>query len=78
MFVGASGGAKTVEIARRLNDRGLSTTHGNPFTTRSVRAILANPVYCGDVVFRSAGKTVHDHHEPLVSRELWERVNAGK
>jgi DNA invertase Pin-like site-specific DNA recombinase len=76
MFLEASQGVEPDEIAEWLNDCGLTTVRGNLFTSRSVRAILSNPVYCGDVMFRSAGRTVRDHHEGLVSRELWERANA--
>ena len=68
-----------VQIARKiaewLNDCGLRTVKGNVFTARAIRAILSNPVYCGDVVFHRAGRVVRDHHEALVSRELWETVN---
>lgn len=75
MFLEASQGVEADEIAEWLNDCGLRTVKGNVFTARAVRAILSNPVYCGDVVFHKAGKTVRDHHEALVSRELWETVN---
>ena len=75
MFLEAADGVEASEIAEWLNDCGLHTVRGNPFTPRSVRAILSNSVYCGDVVFHRAGKTIRDHHEGLVSRELWKRVN---
>jgi hypothetical protein len=48
---------------------------GNEFTARAVKAILSNPVYCGDVVFHRAGVRIEDHHEGIVDRELWEMVN---
>ena len=78
MFLEASQGVEPDEIAEWMNECGLRTTHGNPFTARAVKAILANPVYCGDVVFHRAGRLVRDHHEGLVSRELWEMVNGGR
>lgn len=78
MFLEASQGVEADEIAEWMNDCGLKTVKGNVFTPRAVRAILSNPVYCGDVVFHKAGKTVRDHHEALVSRELWETVNGGR
>ena len=62
------------EIASWLNDQGLLTIHGKRQTKQSVKAILASPVYCGDVKSRRAGVTVTDHHTPLVSRALWNRV----
>ena len=75
MFLEASQGVEADEIAEWMNDCGLRTTHGNLFTARAVRAILANPVYCGDVVFHRAGVRVEGHHEGIISRELWEMVN---
>lgn len=78
MFLEASQGVEADEIAEWLNDCGLRTVKGNVFTARAVRAILSNPVYCGDVVFHRAGRVVRDHHEALVSRELWETVNGGR
>ena len=62
------------EIASWLNDQGFFTIHGKRQTKQSVKAILASPVYCGDVKFRRAGVTVTNHHTPLVSRALWNRV----
>lgn len=57
----------------------------------SLRGIIRNPVYCGDLAYgksetifktKKHPKTdpskwiiVHDTHEPLVSREVWERAN---
>lgn len=57
----------------------------------SMRQMLRNPVYCGDLVsgrtesiFKAKKNTktdpdkwiiVRDTHEPLVSREIWERAN---
>ena len=75
MFLEAAGGVEPDEIAEWMNDCGLRTTHGNPFTARAVKAILSNPVYCGDVVFHRAVVRVEGHHDAIVSRELWEMVN---
>lgn len=74
MFTEAAEGVEADEIAEWLNDCGLRTVKGNEITPRAVKAMLANPVYCGDVVFHKAGKWVQDHHEGLVSREIWERA----
>lgn len=74
----ASQGVEADEIAEWLNDCGLRTVKGNEFTPRAVRAILSNPVYCGDVVFHRAGRVVRDHHEGIVDRKLWETVNGGR
>ena len=74
MYTEAAEGVEMKEIASWLNDQGLLTIHGKRQTKQSVKAILASPVYCGDVKFRRAGVTVTDHHTPLVSRVLWNRV----
>jgi len=75
MFLEASQGVEADEIAEWMNDCGLRTVKGNVFTARAVRAILSNPVYCGNVVFHRAGRVVRDHHEGIIDRELWEMVN---
>ena len=78
MFLEASQGVEADEIAEWMNDCGLRTVRGNEFTPRAVRAILANPVYCGDVVFHRAGVRIENHHEGIISRELWEMVNGSR
>lgn len=74
IFEAAASGVSCTELADLLNEAGLLTTRANPFTARAVRSILRNPVYCGDVVFRQARRTIRDHHTAIVDRELWERV----
>ncbi|MDO4326279.1 MAG: recombinase family protein [bacterium] len=39
--------AGMLEIARRLNEMGILTSHGKPFERRSIEYILQNPAYCG-------------------------------
>ena len=67
-------GLSCSNIAEWMNQNRVKTVRGNAFTSRAVRQILQNPFYCGDVVFRKAGKVVRDHHTGLVSREVWEAV----
>lgn len=45
---------------------------GAPLSTATVHGILRNRIYTGD--FEWAGNVYKGIHEPLVSRELWERV----
>lgn len=52
MYKEAAEGAEMEEIANWLNDQGLLTIHGKRQTKQSVKAILASPVYCGDVKSR--------------------------
>ena len=55
-------------IARRLNDHGLTTVRGNAFTSSSVKTILSNPVYCGNIAIECV--RIFNHHTGIVSREL--------
>ena len=45
-----------------------------PLTTSMVHAILSNPYYTGLVIF--GGATYQGRHHPLVSTELWSKVEA--
>ncbi len=73
-FQEAADGVDCAEIAEWMNDCGYKTIQGNQHTARSIRRLLSNPVYCGDVYFRSAGVILRNHHTPLVTRELWYKV----
>ena len=73
-------------VLRGLNERGLTTTCGNPFTHSSASGLLRNPAYAGvlEVGKWSQGKfvrlsdegliVVENAHEPIVSRELFDEV----
>lgn len=80
-------GVGVTEIAKLLNEAGVSSQSGNPWNTTSVRCILKNEVYVGDVIFRKTPsrnvitgevdedwkpKYVRDHHVGIVSRETWD------
>lgn len=76
-----------------LNASGVSSPKGGHWTYSTVRNILSNEKYCGDVVMQKtvtidvfSHRSVRnderldkfylpDHHEAIVSRELWQRVN---
>jgi DNA invertase Pin-like site-specific DNA recombinase len=52
---------------------GLRLPHTKGAVNKStIHGILRNLIYTGDFVW--SGKTYHGIHQPLVSRELWERV----
>jgi site-specific DNA recombinase len=82
----STGTATTPQQATWLNENGFRTrnTHklpdaygnlvGGPklFTAKSVQSILSNPFYAGDVRYK--GQLLPAAHEPLISRELFERV----
>jgi len=67
-----------------LNARGVRTKQwrtrtgkrkgGKPFNRNAVYTLLKNRVYLGEVFY---GESWHDGaHEPIISRELWEQVEA--
>jgi DNA invertase Pin-like site-specific DNA recombinase len=76
-------------IATYLNERSITTRLGNPWTKKTIRDMLTNPKYAGDMVFaRTAAKMrsvpvrtlpgdwicVADSFEPIVSRDIWKRA----
>ena len=83
------GGKSYQEIADELNAFGVKTVMSKPFTYTSIRLILKNEVYKGDLKFQKVpsrnvitgeldevqvDKYVTDHHPAIVSRELWEKA----
>jgi hypothetical protein len=76
---GANGRADR-EIARLLNTRGYRST-GNrgtvPLTKDTVRSILTNRFYAGEIPDGSGG-WMAAAHEPLIPVELWERAQAAR
>lgn len=77
-------------IANELNHEGHRTKKGNTFGTDSVREILSNPLYVGNIRYnrfegwsekRRRGKNskpiiAEGKHEAIVDEVLWERVQA--
>lgn len=66
-------------LARWLNEEmGARTQSGCLFHQLSVKRILTNPIYCGDIAHgRRSGQVtsrVPGNHEPLVTREIFDRV----
>lgn len=74
-------------ITRYLNDAGLKTKAGNAWSTTGVYKILTNPFYKGAYLYnvhsdgraiekRGEGEwiTVEEHHEPIVSDILYDRI----
>lgn len=75
-------------IANQLNHEGYKTKRGNDFSTDSIKQIITNPVYIGKIRFnrfenwnerRRKGKNpepiiVDGEHKPIISKELWEKV----
>lgn len=78
-------------IAEELNGKGVKTTRGLDWAVSSVRNILKNEVYVGDVVFNKTPsknvitgetdkewqpKLVRDHHKGIVDRATWDKAQA--
>ena len=61
-------------IAALLNDRGLATRQGRPWSATAIRDILRNPVYLG--TYRRLGVIVPHAHEPLLERRRFEEIQA--
>jgi hypothetical protein len=73
IFVAYSQGATCVQLAAALNAAGVALRSGRPWTKDSVLMVLHNHAYIG----RAGGRAVPAYdspHEPLVSPELWQRV----
>lgn len=61
-------------VAQKLNDRGLLTRQGHPWTQVAVAGILRNRVYLG--TYSRYGVRIVGSHHPLVERELFNRAEA--
>ncbi|MBU6495351.1 MAG: recombinase family protein [Acidobacteria bacterium] len=73
----ATGNYSTTALREDLIDRGLTTVptpkrHAKAPGLSTIQAMLSNPYYKGDVIFR--GARYQGLHEPLVSAEVWYRV----
>ncbi len=69
----ASGTHSTKDAARKAKNDGLVFRKSKGQLPKStVHRVLRNPIYMGEFVWK--GKTYQGIHRPLVSRELWERV----
>ena len=75
-------------IANHLNEKGAFTRKGNPWSKETIRHLLVNPKYVGDLAYsrtvthmgslavpnlRENWTYVSDGYPQLVSRELWNR-----
>ena len=71
----ASGQESDRSLAAWLNAKGARSAKGRSFSKDTVREILLNSVYCGYVSgLRSKDRSVRGLHDPIVSEELFDRV----
>ena len=69
----AAGGLSLRGLAKKGRREGFCYRRsGNSVPTSTVQRILRNPIYMGE--FEWNGRRYQGHHQPLISRELWERV----
>jgi hypothetical protein len=75
-------------IAKQLNEIGITTKAGNPFSNRMVKYILTNPVYIGKMRWNTSGKATATSmyiptedtiitdggHEPIIDADIFSRV----
>ena len=62
----------TRAVAHTLNDRGLRTRRGKPWSQRSVEVIVTNRQYIGEKHFRDI--SVADAHDPIVDRATFDHA----
>jgi site-specific DNA recombinase len=79
-FNEAAKGVSDGAIAQLLNQRGYRTTGNrgsNPFSKDTVRGILTNRFYLGELPVLDKGKIVRwteGRHQPFISEEIWQRA----
>ena len=77
MFEQSAAGVGVFAIASRLNERGIPTKRGGPWSASTVRRILRNPVYIGKLHTDTRG-TFDGKHAPIISADLFERVQQAR
>jgi site-specific DNA recombinase len=69
----AQGGLSLRDVSKKARESGFSyRKSGKSVPTSTVHKILRNQLYMGE--FEWNGKLYKGNHQPLISRELWERV----
>jgi site-specific DNA recombinase len=63
-------------LRREMHARGLCTKASKPLEMNTLTLILRNPFYMGVIKVRTTGETFLGIHEPLISKALYERVQA--
>lgn len=74
MFSDAQTGKSLQQICDKLTAAGIRARRGGEWTRGSVRAILRNRFYLGELEHQ--GKTIQGNHEPLVSKVQFGKVAA--
>lgn len=85
-------GKGMLSVANELNEKGVPTKKGGRWTPTTVRGMISNEKYTGDVIFQktytdsqfnrhiNCGQkdqyAMTDHHKAIISREVFEAANA--
>jgi len=92
IFAEVLSGKGTQKVANDLNQKGIPSKRGGRWTATTIRGILTNEKYTGDVIFqktysdssfnrhRNYGERdqflCENHHEPIISHEDFDKVRA--
>jgi site-specific DNA recombinase len=68
------GDKRLVDIADFLASKGIKTSGGLPLKKDQIKKMLTNPIYYGH--FRYAGEVYEGKHVPIISKKLFDRVQA--
>jgi site-specific DNA recombinase len=78
IFLMYSEGKGLKAIVNFLNINGFQSKHQKPFSISTIRKILNNPVYIGNIQYfepsLQQNVIVEGHHEPIIPMELWNKV----
>ena len=72
----ATGTFSLPALAAQMHERGLRNWRGGQVTVNGISKILTNPFYVGIMRIIKTGQDFTGMHAPLVSRELFDRVQA--
>ncbi|MBX3438652.1 MAG: recombinase family protein [Planctomycetaceae bacterium] len=88
-FRAVTSGTPLIVIAQEFNRRGLRSIYGKKFVSQSIKSLLKNPAYCGDLqagtdpkqgkfsrVCEDGPIILKDSHEGIVSRDVFENVQS--
>ncbi|ANK81528.1 MAG: resolvase [Rhizobiales bacterium NRL2] len=74
----ATGQYSLMSLLAEMQRRGFQSETGRPIKKHVFETMLSNPFYCGIVRIKGTGATYQGIHEPLISVELFEHVQAIK
>jgi site-specific DNA recombinase len=72
----ATGRYSLEALVTLMTKKGLTNTTGGAITKNTLSKVLNNPFYTGLIVVKSTGETYEGKHEPLITRALFEAVQA--